>query len=73
MRNAEPSVRWYRKWQKAFGISGGHLGPRTLEALWPRGVELYRLGASAVVAGSVCAREYQLHSSLDGWKELAAV
>lgn len=71
MRSEFPSGRWRQRWIDAHRQYGGHAGLHTLHVLYPRAVELYRVGASAAAAGSATAREYRLHSSAHGWRELA--
>lgn len=71
MRLNIPSRRWYRKWVENHKNSGGWTGPATLKALWPYAVELYRAGATATAAGLATAKEYDRHSSRQGWAELA--
>ena len=71
MRSENPTYRWLKHWERAHASHGGWDGPATIKALRPRAITLYRLGASAEVAGAATAREWGLHSALHNAEELA--
>ena len=71
MRSSTPSNRWIRKVEAVYVACFGHNGPATWSALRPQLIQLYRSGASYKVAGQVLADHYRLHSSCQGWRELA--
>lgn len=64
--------QWLTRWAKAHAAAGGWAGPATIAALTPRAIELRESGATARLAGMATAREYELHSSMTHYKELAS-
>jgi len=71
MRRDIPTLRWMRRWQSVYRQHGGWGGSATLTAMEPQAVILYRAGVTAIGAGIMCARLYQLHSAIMAEMEIS--
>ncbi len=70
--NGTPSQSYLTRLWNEVNRLGGHTGLQTMKAQYGYVQQMYRAGVTAKQAAPLVIEQYQLHSSMEAYKELSA-